>query len=494
MTKPLLLVTGATGYIGGRLVPRLLEAGYDVCCLVRDPARLHGRAWAQAVLMYEGNVLRPETLNDLPTGIDAAYYLIHSLHRGQEYAQNDIIAASNFAAAARRAGVGRIIYLGQLGQPKAGASPYMRSRQATGEALRTSGIPVTEFRAGVIVGSGSITFEMIRYLTEHWPVLLCPLWAYTFGQPIAVRDVLSYLIAALKQPDSNNQIIEIGGPEQLTYAEMLLGYAVERGLARWMVPVPLTTPRLSAYWTRLVTPIPVAVALPLIEEMISNAVVTNPLAADLFPEIHPISYHRAVRLAIERIDTRRVETSWSDALVSSLGETAGKPVTLTVSEGLFIERRTLKVKASPHACYQAFTSLGGDVGWLHLHWAWALRGWFDEIIGGVGLRRGRRPSHEVFVGDVIDFWRVEALEWDRLIRLRAEMRLPGRAWLEFQVEPLPDGQSLLSQTAFFEPKGIIGFLYWYVLYIIHAFIFSGMIRKIGEHAAQIEKATEGSTP
>jgi uncharacterized protein YbjT (DUF2867 family) len=476
-----ILVTGATGYIGGRLVPRLLEAGYGVKCLARDPERVRGRLWASAIELVAGDVMIPEMLTAALHSVDTAYYLIHSLHRGKDFANNDAIAAHNFADVAKAAGVRRIIYLGQLGQPEGDASPYMRSRHIVGNILRESGIPVTEFRAGVIVGSGSITFEMIRYLTERWPFLTCPLWAYTLGQPIAVRDILAYLINSLDQPQSADKIIEIGGPDTLTYAEMLLGYSVERGLARWMIPVHLMTPKLSAYWVRMITPISVEVALPLIEEMVSNSVVTDNLAEQLFPNIRPIPYHRAVKLAIERIDTKQVETSWSDALVTSLGET-GAPVTLAVTEGFLLERRTKKVDATPAACYKAFTSLGGDVGWLYLNWTWRIRGWMDEVIGGVGLRRGRRHPFEVRVGDAIDFWRVEALEENRLLRMRAEMKVPGKAWLEFQAEPQEDGKTLLSQTAFFEPKGVPGFLYWYGLYVIHSFIFSGMIRKVAQRA------------
>jgi hypothetical protein len=359
----------------------------------------------------------------------------------------------------------------------------MRSRHQVGDILRASGIPVTEFRAGVIVGSGSITFEMIRYLTERWPWLICPLWAYTFGQPIAIRDVLSYLIEALQQPASLDQVIEIGGPDQLTFAEMMLGFAVERGLARWMIPVHVMTPRLSAYWTHLITPIPAAVARPLIEEMVSNAIVTNPLADQLFPGIHPISYHRAVRLALERIDTQQVETSWMDALVTTLGE-KDSPYFMTTTEGFLVERRQLVVDAAPAACYRSFTSLGGETGWLFMNWTWQIRGWMDRLTGGVGLRRGRRHPEALHVGDALDFWRVEALEENHLMRLRAEMKVPGKAWLEFQVEPRPDGKSLLSQTAFFEPKGVVGGAYWYSLYPIHKILFSGMIRKVAERAKQ----------
>lgn len=488
MHKPTILVTGATGYIGGRLVPRLLEAGYNVCCLTRDEKRLRGKPWYNQVRVCEGNVLKPETLH-LEPGIDVAYYLVHSLARGKEdFVARDVEAARNFAQAAKAAGVGRIIYLGQLGQPEQNQSPspYLQARHLAGEALRQSGIPVTEFRAGVIVGSGSVTYEMIRYLTERWPFLVCPLWAYTLGQPIAVRDVLAYLIAALDRPESTGQIIEIGGPDTLTFAEMLLGYAVERGLARWMIPVRLMTPYLSAVWTRMITPISMDVARPLIELMVSNAVVTNDLAERLFPAIRPIPYHRAVRLAIERTDTHRVETCWSDALVTSLGDT-GTPVVLGDTEGFFIERRERVVNASPEACYKAFTSLGGETGWLFWDWIWEIRGWMDEVVGGVGVRRGRRHPTELAVGDALDFWRVEALEPNRLMRLRAEMKVPGKAWLECSVKPIAGGKSLLNISALFEPKGIGGPLYWYAMAIPHLFIFSGMARKIAERAEQIEK-------
>ena len=484
-----ILLTGATGYVGGRLVPRLLDAGHRVRLLVRDPVRVRGKAWAERVEILQGDLTLPETIPAAMQAIDAAYYLVHSLtKRGLDFVRADAAAAHNFAAAAQGAGVGRIIYLGQLGQPREGeaVSPHLEARMRAGEALRGPGVPVTEFRAGVIVGSGSITFEMIRYLTERWPFLVCPLWAYTLGQPIGIRDVLSYLMAALETPESAGRIIEIGGPDTLTYAEMLLGYSVERGLARWMIPLPLMTPRLSATWTRMITPISQEVARPLIEMMRANAQVTEDSAERLFPSIRPMPYHRAVRLAIERTDTRQVETAWSDALVTSMGEN-GTPLVLGDTQGFYIERRERVIDASPAACYRAFTSLGGDTGWLYGDWTWRVRGWMDEVIGGVGLRRGRRHPTELAIGDAVDFWRVEALEPDRLLRLRAEMRVPGGAWLECRVKPTAGGKSLLNISALFEPKGVGGFLYWWLFYIPHMFIFTGMVNKIGERAIAMEK-------
>jgi uncharacterized protein YbjT (DUF2867 family) len=487
----LILVTGATGYVGGRLVPRLLEAGYRVRILARDPVRVHGRSWAEKVEVKKGDVFDFDTLPEAMAGIDTAYYLIHSLAQGENFVESEIVASRNFARAAREAGVRHIIYLGQLGQPSGDrpVSPYLKARHQTGDALRGSGIHVTEFQVGVIVGSGSITFEMIRYLTERWPFLVCPLWAYTFSQPILISDVLTYLITALELPANGSMIIEIGGPDQLTFTEMLLGYSIERGLTRFVFPVRVMTPGLSAYWTRLITPITVNVARPIIEMMSSNAIVTDNQADQLFPHIRPMPYHQAVRRAIQRTDTNQVETSWSDALVTSMGK-IGTPVILGSTEGFYIERREQVVDASPEACYRAFTSLGGDTGWLFWNWTWTIRGWMDEAVGGVGLRRGRRHATDLRIGEAIDFWRVEALEPNRLMRLRAEMRAPGQAWLECQVKPIDNGHSLLQINALFEPKGVGGPLYWYFFYIPHVFIFSGMARRIGERAEAMEKQKE----
>jgi len=489
----LILVTGATGYVGGRLVPRLLEAGYKVRILARDPVRVQDRPWAEKVEVVEGDVSDFDSLSVAMAGIEVAYYLIHSLAKGDNFIESEITAARNFARAAKEAGVHHIIYLGQLGQPAVGkpVSPYVKARHQTGDALRETGIHVTEFRVGVIVGSGSITFEMIRYLTERWPFLVCPLWAYTFSQPILITDILAYLVSALELSTIDSRIIEIGGPDQITFTEMLIGYSIERGLTRFVFPVRVMTPGLSAYWTRLITPITVNVARPIIEMMSSNAIVTDNQAEQLFPHIRPMPYHQAVRRAILRTDTNQVETSWSDALVTSMGK-IGTPVILGSTEGFYIERRQWVVKASPEACYRAFTSLGGDTGWLYWNWTWTLRGWMDEAVGGVGLRRGRRHAIDLRIGEAVDFWRVEALEPNRLMRLRAEMKVPGQAWLECQVKPIDKDKSLLQINALFEPKGVGGPLYWYFFYIPHIFIFSGMAKKIGERAEAMENQKNNS--
>jgi len=476
----LILVTGATGYVGGRLVPRLLAAGYRVRCFVRDPARLQGRLWLNQVELAPGDMLQPDSLVPAMRGVAVVYYLVHSLEGGSDFSQRDLMAARNCAGAAQQAGVERIIYLGGLGDPQANLSPHLRSRHETGAALREAGVPVTEFRAAVIVGSGSLSFEMIRYLTERLPVMICPKWVFTRIQPIAIRNVLDYLVAALDCPASAGRILEIGGRDVMTYSDMMMGYALARSLTRRLLAVPVLTPRLSSYWVHLVTPIPANIAQPLIKGLGNEVIVRDAAARDLFPAIQPLDYATAVRLALVKMDAHDVETAWTDALTSSQG--ARVPVMLTSSEGMITERRQRMVSAPAETVYRSFTRLGGAHGWLYMDWAWQLRGMVDRLCGGVGMRRGRRDPDDLRVGDSLDFWRVEMVEPGRQIRLRAEMRVPGRAWLEFKSLPQADGKTLLTQTAFFEPKGLFGLLYWYALYPLHALIFSGLSRRIGEEA------------
>jgi uncharacterized protein YbjT (DUF2867 family)/uncharacterized protein YndB with AHSA1/START domain len=487
--RELILVTGATGYVGGRLVPKLLEAGYAVRCFVRDPDRLSGYPWLEQVEVVRGDALDGESLVGAMQGVQAAYYLIHGRQGGRDEAARDLQAARNFAAAAGEAGVERLIYLGELVNPSSDLSPYLRARHETGHILRQRGLPVTEFRAGMIVGAGSALFEMIRYLVEHQQVLVCPRWFYTQAQPIAMRDVLAYLVDALKVPQSGGKLIEIGGATCLSYADMLTGYAQVRGLKRWRIPAPVYAPRLSAYWVHMVTPVHWRIILPLIEGLHAESLVQDDLARRLFPHIQPLDYPTAVHSALDLIQGEAVETSWSDALVSVQGDV--KPVKLTVVEGMLIERRSLRLSLPPEAVFRAYTGLGGERGWLYLNWTWQVRGWFDKLIGGVGLRRGRRHPDDLRVGEALDFWRVEAIEPDRMIRLRAEMKVPGRAWLEFQSIPQADGGTLLTQTAYFAPRGFAGWLYWYAFYPIHGFIFSGMIRKLGARAKALFSGQAG---
>jgi uncharacterized protein YbjT (DUF2867 family) len=481
---PLIIITGATGYIGGRLVPRLLELGYPVRCLVRDPSRLQGRPWQKEVEIVAGDVLQPETLPAALQDVQIAYYLIHSLAAGDDYHERDMRAARNFSQAAQAAGVKRLIYLGGLAQTRSALSEHLRSRQQSGEALRSGGVPVTEFRAGVIVGSGSLSFELVRYLTERVPIMITPRWVYTRTQPIGIREVLAYLVAALTTPESNGRIIEIGGAEITTYGDMMKNYAIARGLKRLMLPVPVLTPRLSSYWINLVTPIPATIARPLVEGMRNENIVQDDSARELFPDIEPVTYEVSVKRALARLQASNVETAWSDALSTSQGDVP--PVILTTQEGMILEHRQRVVGATPEAIYRVFTGIGGQRGWFYMNWAWRIRGLMDRLIGGVGLRRGRRDPDTLRVGDALDFWRVEAVQPGEMLRLRAEMKVPGKAWLQFQTKARDDGRTLLVQTAFFAPKGLAGWLYWYALYPFHALIFSGLVEQIARRAEKID--------
>ena len=480
MSSPkLILVTGATGYVGGRLVPRLLEAGYRVRVLVRDPARLQGRSWMHKVEVVSGDALLPETLATALKDVCIAYYLIHGKQGGRINADRDLQVARNFAEASGEAKIERIIYLGELVDPPSDLSPYLRARHETGYILRHSSVPVTEFRAGMIVGSGSALFEMIRYLTEREPVLVCPAWFFSQAQPIAIRDVLSYLIAAIETAASIGKMIEVGGPMRLTYADMLRGYARERNLKRVLIRLPFQAPRLSAYWVHMVTPIHWRVVLPLIEGLRANLIVQDDAAKKLFPQIKPMYFQTAVHLALGRIQRDNVETSWSDALVTVAGDI--KPYTFAVEEGMFIETRQVLLDLDPETIFRSYAGIGGERGWLYMDWAWGMRGWMDKAVGGVGIRRGRRHPDEIRIGESLDFWRVEEVEPHHLLRLRAEMKLPGKAWLEFKSEPQND-RTLFTVTAYFAPRGLFGFLYWYAMWLPHRFIFDGLTRRLASRA------------
>jgi len=475
-----ILVTGATGYIGGRLIPELLDSPHPVRALVRDPKRLQGRPWRDEVEVVQADVLEPATLPAAMENIEAAYYLIHSMSSSGDFHQRDLDAAANFGRAAAQGGVKRIIYLGGLGDPQTDLSHHLESRQATGRELAQHGVPVTEFRAAIIVGSGSISFEMIRYLTERLPVMICPQWVFTRVQPIAIRDVIDYLSSCLEKPSTTGEIIEIGGEDILTYGEMMKTYAEIRGLKRFLIPVPVLTPRLSSHWVHWMTPVSASIIRPLIEGLKNEVILRSQQAQELFPEIQPLSYREAVQEALDNLNADQVETRWSDALSSSQGDRS--PVQLKTQEGMILERRELEVGAAPRDVYRVLTRLGGDRGWLYFNWAWHFRGFVDRLLGGSGLRRGRRDPEELRCGDAVDFWRVEAVEPNRSLRLRAEMKLPGQAWLEFQTLPAQDQTTRLVQIAYFAPKGLAGFLYWYALYPAHSLIFSGLIRRIQEQA------------
>lgn len=481
--KQHILLTGATGYVGGRLAPHLIEAGHIVRCLVRDPERLRGRSWLNQVDVFAGDVLDFESLKAAMQGVSAAYYLIHGLKGGKVNAAREIQAARNFARAAEEVGVKRIIYLGELVNPTANLSLYLRSRHETGYALRQGRVPVTEFRAGMIIGSGSILFEMVRYLAELQPVFICPSWFFSLAQPIGIRDVLNYLLTALDNSDSIGKLIEIGGADRLTYADMLLRYSRLRGFKRLLIRTPFYAPHLSAYWVHMVTPVHWRAVLPLIQGLHLQAIVTDESAQKIFPNIRPLGFDVAVQMALERVENGKVETSWSDALVTTAGDV--RPYEFKLEAGMMIEKRRLLLDLPPAPVYRAFTGIGGERGWLYMDWAWEIRGWLDKLVGGVGLRRGRRDPDDIRPGEALDFWRVEWLAPGRGMRLRAEMKLPGGAWLEFQSIPQPDGKTLLTQDAYFAPRGLFGYLYWYAMWPFHRFIFDGMIRSLAARAAEI---------
>ncbi|MFK7844883.1 MAG: SDR family oxidoreductase [Rhodothermales bacterium] len=476
-----ILVTGATGYVGGRLVPLLLDAGHDVRCFVRNPMRLKHRPWEQHVTLAKGNVFNEEELDAALQGIDIAYYMIHSLGAGEhEFAQQDRDAASNFARAASKAGVKRIIYLGGLRPKTERISEHLKSRLETGDFLRSGDVPVTEFRAGVIVGSGSLSFELIRYLTERLPVLVTPKWVNTKTHPIAIRDVLNYLISAIDTPESEGEIIEIGGNDILSYKDMFQIYAKVRGLRRYLLKVPVLTPRLSSHWISFVTPINAKIAKPLIKGLDNEVTVQDNKAAELFG-FQLMGYKDAVEVALKRFDKDNVETSWSDAL-SSGTDVESMIEDVSEKEGLIQERLQIRTTASPESVFSVIKSLGGKNGWFYANPLWTIRAVFDLVLGGVGLRKGRRSYTEVREGDTIDFWRVESIEENKSLRLRAEMKVPGKAWLQYTINRLDKKTCIVTQTALFEPRGLFGFLYWYMFYIPHRFIFPGMFREIRKRA------------
>jgi uncharacterized protein YbjT (DUF2867 family) len=469
------LITGATGYIGGRLAPKLIDHGYKIRVMARNPARLLHRSWASKAEVVQGDVFDTDRLMTVLDGIESAYYLIHSMDGRGDFHRRDMQAAQQFGQAAGKAGVKRIIYLGGLGDPKADLSQHLRSRQEVGEALGAAGVPVTEFRAAIIVGSGSISFEMVRYLTERIPIMICPSWVFTRVQPIAVDDVLEYLSQSLRVEETSGRVIEIGGADVLTYGDMMLGYARARDLKRYLIPVPVLTPRLSSYWVHWMTPVPASITRPLVEGLRNEVVVRDDSARQLFPEIKPVDFQTAVHRALTNLDASQVETRWTDALVSSMG--AEPAVELIDREGMITEIRRLPVDAEAAQIFATVASLGGDRGWLYMNWSWELRGLIDRLFGGVGLRRGRRHPSQVRVGDAIDFWRVEKVEPEKQLLLRAEMKLPGKAWLEYRIDHHAD-ETTITQTAYFAPRGLSGLLYWYVLYPIHSLIFSGLIKQI----------------
>ncbi len=470
------LLTGATGYVGGRMLALLEQRGIPLRCLARRPEALRGRT-APGTEIVVGDVLDRLSLDSAMNGIETAYYLVHSMGAARDFEQEDRIAATNFAQAAATAGVRRIIYLGGLGNSDQKLSKHLRSRQETGDILRANHPHVIEFRASIVIGSGSLSFEMIRALVERLPVMICPRWVQVKAQPIAVEDLLQYLLAALNLPSDTSQVFEIGGPDQVSYGQIMQEYARQRGLKRWMIPVPLLTPHLSSLWLGLVTPIYARVGRKLVESLRNPTLVSNDHAAKTF-SIRPRSLSEAVARALINEDREFAETRWADALSS-----AGAPRSWGGARfgSRLVDSRTLTVSVPPEQAFAPIRRIGGKAGWYYGNWLWTLRGFLDLTVGGVGVRRGRRDPEKLHAGDPLDFWRVEVYDPPTSLRLCAEMTLPGRAWLEFEVTPTEHG-SLIRQTAIFDPVGLLGLLYWYGIYPLHQFVFAGMLRNIGRAA------------
>ena len=476
-SNDLILLTGATGYVGGRLLRALEQEGRNLRCLARHPEALFRRV-APTTTVVTGDVLDPESLCAAIKGVHTAFYLVHSMSSEEDFEEEDRRAASAFGASALRAGVKRIIYLGGLGQGD-GLSTHLRSRQEVGRVLRESGTPTIEFRASIILGSGSFSFEMIRALVERLPIMITPRWVKTPTQPISIEDVIAYLLQAINLEISESRIFEIGGADRVSYQDLMREYAHQRGLKRLMIPVPVLSPRLSSLWLGLVTPVFARIGRELVEGLRNETVVRDDSALKTF-SMRPRGFRESLNRALANEDREFAETRWSDAFSSIGPERKWGGVQFGRR---FVDSRTMRVPYPPGIAFRPVERVGGATGWYYANWIWSFRGLIDLVVGGVGMRRGRRDPEHVLPGDTIDCWRVEAVEPGRVLRLAAEMRLPGRAWLQFELQPDGSG-TLLRQTAIFDPLGLLGRLYWYLSYPLHQLIFEGMLRGIATAARE----------
>ena len=464
------------------MAPILASAGHELRILVRGgPERLNMPPFGPGIEVFYGDVLQEDSIASALKGVDAAYYLVHSMKGSAEgFQEQDRRAGQIFGLAAAKAGVNSVIYLGALGNPEADLTPHLRSRHQTGEALAESGIPVLELRTGPVIGAGSLPFEMIRYLTERVPIMVCPRWVYTLAQPIGVRDILMYLEASLHVPPEGHQVVEIGGSDVLTYGEMMLRYAYNRGLKRRMIRVPLLTPRLSSYWLDWVTPIRARYARPIVEGLRNEVIVRNDLAKTVFPGIIPIGYDSAIKEALAELHPDKLISSSLDKIPSSKKIIFAREH----SRGMIIERRKISCDLMPEDLFDEVTKIGGPAGW-YFDWAWRLRGAIDRVVGGIGLRRSTTIK-KIKEGENLDFWHIEVLEPSKRLLLKAEMKLPGTAWLEFIIKLGPNNTSLLEQNSYFAPHGFLGLLYWYALMPIHTWIFTGMARELAAKVSRKE--------
>jgi uncharacterized protein YbjT (DUF2867 family) len=466
----LILLTGATGYVGGRLLQSLESQGYHLRCMARRPQSLRGRVGVNTEVVY-GDCNQPDSLGAALTGVHTAYYLVHSMGSAESFEEKDRQAASNFANAAHQASVQRIIYLGGLGE--GALSAHLRSRQEVGGALRSTGVEVVELRASIVIGSGSLSFEIIRALVERLPVMICPAWVSVDAQPIGIEDLIRYLVEAMDLPAGGRRIIEIGGADQVSYQDIMREYARQRSLRRLMISVPVLTPRLSSLWLGLVTPVYARIGRKLIDSIRNPTVVRDPIALELF-SFRPKGLREIIARAIVNEDRECAATQWSDALSSRSEESSWGGVRFG---NRIIDSREVSVNCSTDRAFRPIRRIGGKTGWYYGDWLWQLRGFLDLLFGGVGVRRGRRHPEELQAGDTVDFWRVEAFEENKRLLLAAEMKLPGRAWLEFTVEE-KGVTCAIRQTAIFDPVGVSGLLYWYALYPVHKLMFGKMLYAI----------------
>lgn len=485
-----ILVTGATGYLGGRLVPKLLDAGHEVRVLVRNPAKMTDVPWAARVRVFEGDLGKAESLVDAMRDVQVLYYLVHGMGAGGDFEQSEKLAATNVARAALDAGVERIVYLGGL-HPDGKLSPHLRSRAEVGRILLRSGVPTAALQAGVVIGSGSASFEMIRHLTDVLPYMPAPKWVRNFIQPIAVRDVLHYLVEAASLPPDVNRSFDIGGPDVLRYGQMMNGYALEAGLTqRPIAALPVLTPWLASQWVNLVTPIPRSLAIPIIASLQYDCVIHENDISRYIPEPEGglTGYRTAVRLALERMRTGEVETSWQNSSVDGASADLLPSDPDWTGHTVYLDIKQKHADAPVEELWKVIEGIGGENGWYSLPVAWAARGALDKLVGGVGLRRGRRNADRLSTGEALDFWRVERVTRGRFLRLRAEMKLPGRAWLELSADPDPAGGSTYRQRAIFFPHGLGGRLYWFAILPFHGAIFNGMASRITQTAANTASA------
>jgi uncharacterized protein YbjT (DUF2867 family) len=477
-------IAGATGYIGGRLAPRLLAAGYSIRCLVRSPDKIGGRDWAQRspVEIRQTDLANAESIAGSLEGCRAAFYLVHSMtSAGAKYAEQDRSFASKFGAAARKAGVERIVYLGGLGETGPGLSEHLASRRDVEAALAANGVPVTVLRAAMIIGSGSASFEILRYLVERLPVMITPKWVITPCQPIGVDNVIGYLVGTLSKPEMAGKVFDIGGPDVLCYRDIMRVMAEELGLRRrWVIPVPVLTPRLSSYWIHLITPLSHLIAKPLAEGLRNPVVCRDNRIAELVPQ-RLLTVRDAIRASLRQMKENEVETHWSAA-----GPIPGDPD--WAGGTVFRDDRRITIAAPNSAVFRAVCRVGGGNGWHSADWLWRLRGRIDLLFGGPGLRRGRRHPETVGYGEALDFWRVVGLERDKRLALRAEMKLPGEALIEFLIEARGERLCTLQQRALFRPRGLFGLAYWYAVAPFHNFVFRGMLSGIQREALRIDAA------